>query len=55
MTKTLPAVATRPEQAPARELPLRPLQESPRPTPLPQRRPADRIKEALIRWLEGEM
>jgi len=55
MRKTLPSLSTRTEEFAPRELPL------PAPTPPPtaavaeERRPADRIKDALLRWLEEEM
>jgi hypothetical protein len=56
MRKTQPSLSTRTEEFSPRELPL------PAPTPPPttaavdpERRPADRIKEALLRWLEEEM
>ncbi len=54
MRKAKPSVATRTEERASTELPL-PAPALPPPAPLPERRPADRIKEALIRWLEGEM
>ena len=55
MRKTQPSLSTRTEEFAPRELPL------PAPTPPPtatvveERRPADRIKDALLRWLEEEM
>jgi len=55
MRNPLPAITTRTEDRAERELPLRPVRESPRPTAIPERRPADRIKDALLRWLEEEM
>ncbi len=38
-----------------RELPLRAPETPPLPFPLPRNRASDRIKEALLRWLEQEM
>jgi hypothetical protein len=32
-----------------------PVQEAIRPTPIPVRRAGDRIKDALLRWLEEEL
>ncbi len=56
MAKALPSISTRTEEFTPRELPLRmPSPEAPRPTPVPVRRPGDRIKDALLRWLEEEM
>ncbi len=55
MRKPHPSVSTRTEEFAPAELPL------PAPTPppavrLPDRRPAaDKIKEALLRWLEEEL
>ncbi|GAO02790.1 hypothetical protein [Anaeromyxobacter sp. PSR-1] len=54
MRKTAQLLATRTEQAPPPELPLR-APEAPPPAPLPRNRPADRIKDALLRWLEEEL
>jgi hypothetical protein len=55
MRKPLPSLSTRTEEFTPRELPLRqPSAPSPQ-AALPERRPADRIKDALLRWLEEEM
>jgi hypothetical protein len=55
MRKPLPSLSTRTEEFAPRELPLPAAPETP-PLRTPQeRRPADRIKEALLRWLEEEM
>lgn len=45
---------TRTEEVARRELPL-PAPATPPPVAIPERRPADRIKDALLRWLEEEM
>jgi hypothetical protein len=55
MRKPLPSISTRTEEFAPRELPLPPPSEVPPPRALGERRPADRIKEALLRWLEEEM
>ena len=56
MRKSLPSLSTRTEEFSPRELPLRELPAPARPAAaLPERRPADRIKDALLRWLEEEM
>ena len=56
MRKPLPSLSTRTEAFVPRELPLRELPAPPPPAAaLPERRPADRIKDALLRWLEEEM
>jgi hypothetical protein len=56
MPKAHPSISTRTEEFTPKELLLRmPEATTPRPTPLPLRRPADRIKDALLRWLEEEM
>lgn len=54
MRKTAKSLATRAEQAPPPELPLR-VPEAPPPAPLPRNRTSDRIKDALLRWLEEEL
>lgn len=54
MRKPSPSLSTRTEQFTPRELPL-PTPPAPLPAAVPERRPADRIKEALLRWLEEEM
>jgi hypothetical protein len=38
-----------------RELPLTPPAEPPLPVHLRERRPAERIRDALLRWLEEEL
>ena len=57
MRKPLPSISTRTREFTPLELPLmRP--PKPAPTPraeLPERPPADRIKDALLRWLEEEL
>ena len=55
MSKPLVSITTRTAEFTPRELPLRVTPEEPAPTPVPERRPADRIKEALLRWLEEEL
>jgi hypothetical protein len=54
MRKPLPLVTTRTPELPRGELPLA-APALPPPPAIPERRPADRIKEALLRWLEEEM
>ncbi len=55
MRKTLPSLSTRTEEFTPRELPL-PAPAGPPPLIAErERRPADRIKEALLRWLEEEL
>jgi hypothetical protein len=54
MRKAQRSVTTRTEEIAPAELPL-PAPTVPPPLPLPERRPADRIKEALLRWLEEEL
>jgi hypothetical protein len=54
MRKPQRTVATRTEEIAPAELPL-PAPAVPPPAPLLERRPADRIKEALLRWLEEEL
>ncbi len=54
MRKSQPSSSTRTEELARAELPL-PAPAVPPPAPLPVRRPADRIKEALLRWLEEEL
>jgi hypothetical protein len=49
------AVVTRILEQEFRDLPLRPTPEPARPTPAPSRRTSDRIRDALLRWLEQEM
>ncbi len=55
MRKPLPSISTRTQEYAPCDLPLRASDEPPRRDPPPPRRPADRIKEALLRWLEEEM
>ncbi len=54
MRKPKPSRITRSEELAHVELPL-PAPSVPPPAPLPDRRPADKIKEALQRWLEEEL
>ncbi len=49
------AVVTRILEQEFRDLPLRPAPEPARPARPPPRRPSDRIREALRRWLEEEL
>jgi hypothetical protein len=56
MRRGLPSISMRADESSSPELPLRmPEQEALRPTPIPVRRPGDRIKDALLRWLEEEL
>jgi hypothetical protein len=55
MPKPLPSISTRTEAFTPRDLPLRQPEDPPRRAFPPERRPADRIKEAVIRWLEEEL
>jgi hypothetical protein len=56
MRKPMPSLSTRTEEFAPRELPLKPADAPPtRPVPIPRNRTADRIKDALLRWLEEEM
>ena len=56
MRKPIPSLSTRTEEFSPRELPLRvPSEPAIRPPPHRERPPADRIKEALLRWLEEEL
>jgi hypothetical protein len=55
MYERLPSVSTRTREFTPQELPLRVNPEAPRARPAPERRPADRIKDALLRWLEEEL
>ncbi len=55
MSKPQAATLTSTEEPASRELELRPTRETPRRSQLPERRPAERIKDALLRWLEEEM
>ena len=54
MRKPLPSLSTRTEEFTPRELPLPTPADPPRAT-IRERRPADRIKDALLRWLEEEL
>ncbi len=55
MRKTLPSISTRTQEFTPRELPLlRPPDRPPRAV-FTERPPADRIKDALLRWLEEEL
>jgi hypothetical protein len=54
MRKPQRTLATRSEEVWPPELPL-PAPAVPPLAPLPARRPSDRIKEALLRWLEEEL
>ncbi len=54
MRKPLPSLSTRTEEFTPRELPL-PSPAAPPPPAVRDRRPADRIKDALLRWLEEEL
>jgi len=54
MRKPQTLVTTRTPEAARRELPLAAPVPPPPPT-IPERRPADRIKDALLRWLEEEL
>jgi hypothetical protein len=54
MRKPQPAATTRTAELPRGELPLA-VPPAPPPAAIPEPRPADRIKEALLRWLEEEM
>ncbi len=55
MRNPLPSLSTRPEEFSPRELPLRVPSDPPR-LPIRIERPAaDRIKDALLRWLEEEL
>lgn len=57
MRKLHPSLSTRTLEFTPRELPLAPPTEvPPQPPPRAQERaPADRIKDALLRWLDEEM
>ncbi len=54
MRKPLPSISTRTQEFTPRELPLAKPSEPPAPA-IAERRPADRIKDALLRWLEEEL
>jgi hypothetical protein len=55
MRKPQPSLSTRTQEFTPHELPLREPPEHAAPLPARERRPADRIKEALLRWLEEEL
>jgi hypothetical protein len=55
MRKLSVSLSTRTQEFTPRELPLEVPENPPPQTPRPPRRAADRIKEALLRWLEEEM
>ncbi len=55
MPKPLPSISTRTEEFSPRDLPLRQPNDPPRLAFAPERRPAGRIKDAVIRWLEEEL
>ena len=55
MRKPLPSISTRTEEFTPRELALPAPVEPPPFAGARDRRPADRIKEALLRWLEEEL
>lgn len=54
MRKPQPSLSTRTEEFAPAELPL-PAPAVPPPASVRDRRPADKIKEALLRWLEEEL
>jgi hypothetical protein len=55
MRKPQPSLSTRTQEFTPRELPLPDPPDRAALPPAGERRPADRIKEALLRWLEEEM
>jgi hypothetical protein len=55
MRKPLPSLSTQTEEFKPQELALRAPSAPPPPLVVREQRPADRIKEALLRWLEEEM
>ncbi len=55
MRTPLPSLSTRTEEFEPCELPLKQPSDPPREAYRPEPRPADRIKDALLRWLEEEM
>jgi hypothetical protein len=55
MRKPSVSLSTRTDEFTPRELPLEVSDNPPPKRPRPPRRAADRIKEALLRWLEEEM
>jgi hypothetical protein len=54
MRKPQPSLSTRTEEFSPRELPL-PAPSKPPAATVPDWRPTDKIKEALLRWLEEEL
>ena len=55
MRKPAVSISTRTREFTPRELPLLKPSESPPRAQLPERLPAERIKDALLRWLEEEL
>lgn len=55
MREPLPSISTRTREFAPRELPLLRLPEPPPPAEPRDRPPAERIKDALLRWLEEEL
>jgi hypothetical protein len=55
MRKTVPSLSTRTEEFAPRELPLETPSAPEHLVPRPENRTADRIKDALLRWLEEEL
>jgi hypothetical protein len=55
MRKSMPSLSTRTQEFAPRELPLKAPDAPPLPIPPQQNRASDRIKDALLRWLEEEM
>jgi hypothetical protein len=55
MRKPLPSLSTRTEEFTPRELPLPSPTEAPPRATIREQRPAERIKDALLRWLEEEL
>jgi hypothetical protein len=55
MRKPAVSISTRTEEFTPRELPLLRLPEPPPPAEVRERLPAERIKDALLRWLEEEL
>jgi hypothetical protein len=55
MHKQATSLGTRTAEEDSRELVLKAPETPPQPLPLPRSRASDRIKAALLRWLEQEM